>query len=101
MNGSKQAIANAIINKKIDTNLSPDDFAKKVIELAKPIEVDEDKLSNVIASIIKNNPKQVEQYKTGKTGLMGFFIGQVMKEMKGQVDAKNLNKLIEDLLHTL
>jgi aspartyl-tRNA(Asn)/glutamyl-tRNA(Gln) amidotransferase subunit B len=96
--GSEQAITNAIINKKIDTTLSPEEFTTKFIELSKPMEVDEDKLSSVITSIIQSNPKQVEQYKAGKIGLMGFFIGQVMKEMKGQADPHALQKLIGEKL---
>ncbi len=90
--------ASAIVNKRISINQSLDEFTEQFIEVYKPVEVDEDKLSSVIASIIENNPKQVEQYKSGKTGLMGFFIGQVMKEMKGQADPQALQKLIIEKL---
>jgi len=87
-------IANAIINKKISTDLSPEEFAQKFIELSKPVEINENKVSKVITSILESNPKQVAQYKAGKTGLMGFFIGQVMKEMKGKADPKMIHKLL-------
>ncbi|MDA1317382.1 MAG: Asp-tRNA(Asn)/Glu-tRNA(Gln) amidotransferase subunit GatB [bacterium] len=96
--GFEVNVSNAIINKKISTDLSPEDFAKQLTEMAKPKEVDEDKLASVIASVLSSNPKQVESYKAGKTGLLQFFIGQVMKEMKGQADPQMLQKLIEEKL---
>ena len=40
------------------------------------------------------NPAQVEQYRGGKDGLLGFFVGQVMKETKGQADARAVNELV-------
>ena len=45
---------------------------------------DEGELNKIIAAIITKSPKQVEQYKGGKTNLLGFFVGQVMKETKGR-----------------
>ncbi len=40
------------------------------------------------------NPAQVEQYRGGKDGLLGFFVGQVMKETKGQADPRAVNELV-------
>ena len=40
------------------------------------------------------NPAQVEQYRGGKAGLLGFFVGQVMKETKGQADPRSVNELV-------
>ena len=36
-------------------------------------------LKDIIASIINDNPKQVADYKKGKTKIIGFFVGQVLK----------------------
>ena len=55
---------------------------------------DESILENVAKKIIENNPDQVEAYKGGKEKLFGFFVGQVMKETKGSVDPKEVNKLL-------
>ena len=48
----------------------------------------------VIAAVLAANPDKVEQYRGGKTGLMGFFVGQCMKEMKGQGNPKIINELL-------
>ena len=41
-------------------------------------------IEKVIDDVLAANPDKVEQYKSGKTGLIGFFVGQCMKEMRGQ-----------------
>jgi len=91
-------IANFIINKKLSKDLSPKDFVGKFIEMNKPIEVDNTKLAKVIENFIANSQNQVQQYKEGKTGLLGFFVGQVMKEMKGQANARIVKEMLESKL---
>ncbi|PIS31322.1 Asp-tRNA(Asn)/Glu-tRNA(Gln) amidotransferase GatCAB subunit B [Candidatus Saganbacteria bacterium CG08_land_8_20_14_0_20_45_16] len=59
---------------------------------------DEDELVKVIAEVIKNNPKQVEQYKGGKTTVIAFFVGQVMKATKGRANPGLVNKLLSQKL---
>jgi len=90
----QNAVANAIINKRIPTSISQEEFLKEFIALHKPIEVDSEKLTQVIDGVIAQYANQVEQYKGGKVGLIGFFIGQVMKEMKGQADPQEVHKIL-------
>ena len=45
----------------------------------------------VVDKVLAENPDKVEQYKGGKTGLLGFFVGQAMKEMAGKGDPKAIN----------
>ena len=45
---------------------------------------DINELDKIVDNIIKNNYKSVEEYQSGKDKLLGFFVGQVMKETKGQ-----------------
>ena len=90
----QNAVANAIINKRIPTSISQEEFVKEFIALHKPIEVDSEKLTQVIDGVIAQYANQVEQYKGGKVGLIGFFIGQVMKEMKGQADPQEVHKIL-------
>jgi len=59
---------------------------------------DESELKKVIEEIIKNNPKQVEQFKAGKTAVLAFFVGQVMKATKGQANPQVLNELLKKAL---
>ena len=51
-------------------------------------------LGPIVDAILAANPAQVEQYRAGKDGLLGFFVGQVMKETKGQADARAVNELV-------
>ena len=44
------------------------------------------------------NPDKVEEYKGGKTGLLGFFVGQCMKKMQGQGNPKIINELLSKKL---
>ena len=40
------------------------------------------------------NPKQVAQYQAGRQNLLGFFVGQVMKQTKGQANPQLVNELL-------
>jgi aspartyl-tRNA(Asn)/glutamyl-tRNA(Gln) amidotransferase subunit B len=53
-----------------------------------------DALSAIIDEVIANNPKEVEQYRAGKTKLLGFFVGQVMKKTQGRAEPQTTNELI-------
>ena len=44
------------------------------------------------------HPKEVQDYKNGKEKLMGFFVGQIMKEMQGKANPKILNQVLIKLL---
>ena len=59
---------------------------------------DVDQLSHEAKKILEKNPKEVQDYKNGKDKLMGFFVGQVMKEMKGKANPKILNQILNKLL---
>lgn len=45
---------------------------------------DTGEIERIIDQIVAANPKQVEQYKGGKTTVIGFFVGQVMKASRGR-----------------
>ncbi len=55
-------------------------------------------LEPIIAAIIEANPGQVEQSRGGKQGLLGFFVGQVMKETGGTADARVVSELVREQL---
>jgi Asp-tRNA(Asn)/Glu-tRNA(Gln) amidotransferase B subunit len=52
----------------------------------------------VCAAVIAENPQQVEAYRGGKTGLIGWFVGQAMKKSRGQADAQQVRALFDELL---
>ena len=60
---------------------------------------DEGALRRLLETLLENNPKQVKQYRTGKTQIKGFFVGQVMKETRGQANPQIVNQLLEELLN--
>src|ERR1039457_6736418 len=51
-------------------------------------------LEKIIDDILAANPKQLEQYRAGKTTMLGFFVGQVMKASKGQASPQIVNELL-------
>ena len=53
----------------------------------------------MVDGVLAAFPDKVEQYKGGKTGLLGFFVGQCMKEMKGQGNPKVINQLLAQKLN--
>jgi aspartyl-tRNA(Asn)/glutamyl-tRNA(Gln) amidotransferase subunit B len=57
-------------------------------------------LERIIDEIIAANPKQVDQYRGGKTTVVGFFVGQVMKASKGQANPQLVNELLVKKLQT-
>ncbi len=59
---------------------------------------DEVELREISIKILDNFPKEVQDYNNGKDKLMGFFVGQIMKETKGKANPKILNKIVVNLL---
>jgi aspartyl-tRNA(Asn)/glutamyl-tRNA(Gln) amidotransferase subunit B len=55
---------------------------------------DSSAIEKIIDEVIAANPKQLEQYRSGKTTLLGFFVGQVMKASKGQANPQMVNELV-------
>jgi aspartyl-tRNA(Asn)/glutamyl-tRNA(Gln) amidotransferase subunit B len=55
-------------------------------------------LGKMVDDVIAANPKQVEQYKSGKTTVIGFLVGQVMKTSKGQANPAVVNELLREKL---
>ncbi len=53
----------------------------------------------VVDKVIAENPDKVSAYKGGKTGLMGWFVGQVIKESKGKANPQIVNRLLAEKLN--
>lgn len=72
---------------------------KKVVEEKGLIqESSEETLRAVCEEVLKENPQEVEKYKSGKKGVLGFFVGQVMKKTQGKANPKVVNKILTELL---
>jgi len=59
---------------------------------------DTGELEAIVESVLAENPAQVEQYKSGKTKVAGFFVGQVMKKTKGQANPQVVNEILQKKL---
>jgi aspartyl-tRNA(Asn)/glutamyl-tRNA(Gln) amidotransferase subunit B len=59
---------------------------------------DTGEIDRLIAEVISANSPQVQQYRSGKEGLMGFFVGQVLKASKGKANPKVVNDRLRERL---
>src|SRR5579872_4100457 len=55
-------------------------------------------LEKIIDDVIAASPKQLEQYRSGKTTVIGYFVGQVMKASKGQANPATVNEILRERL---
>lgn len=87
--------AKEVLRKMLTNNFT----AKEIIENENLAQVsDENQLSNVVKTIIKEYPEEVEKYKAGKKTLFGFFMGKVMQTLKGKSNPKILKNILIEIL---
>lgn len=55
-------------------------------------------LEKIVDDVLLSSPKQVEQYKSGKTTVIGYLVGQAMKATRGQANPQALNQLLKQKL---
>lgn len=88
-------IAKEVFEKMVTTKEKP----QKIIERERLfVETDQESIKAICEKVLSENPNEVKRYKEGKKNLLGFFVGQVMKETKGKADPKLVNKILQDLL---
>jgi aspartyl-tRNA(Asn)/glutamyl-tRNA(Gln) amidotransferase subunit B len=63
-------------------------------------ESDESALGELISEVLAAFPDKVEEYRGGKKGLMGLFVGEVMKRSRGKADPKVTNQLLQKELNS-
>ena len=59
---------------------------------------DEGAIKEIVEKVVNSHPAEIESYRNGKTNLLGFFVGQVMKETKGRANPKTVNELVRKML---
>jgi aspartyl-tRNA(Asn)/glutamyl-tRNA(Gln) amidotransferase subunit B len=89
---ASQKIYPEMLQKK---ELSPLEIAQQLNLIQ---ESDESSLKPIVEGILAENEAKVAEYKSGKKGLMGMFMGQVMKKSQGKADPKVATKLLSELL---
>ncbi len=84
-------IGKEIFSDLYDTGASPKGLVKErgLLQIS-----DEDSIVAMIDGVLERFPKEVNDFREGKEKLMGFFVGQVMKETKGKANPRLLNELL-------
>ena len=94
-------ISSKQLKQLFDICFDKDEDFGPVYEREKPEQIsDTGALDAMIDQVIASAPKQVEQYKAGKTTMIGFFVGQVMKASRGQANPALLNELLSKKLNS-
>ena len=93
-------VSNSIATAKIfpllvNSDLSAEDIANQNNWIQ---ESDSNTLINLIDQVIEQYPEKVKEYRSGKKGLIGLFMGEVMKLSRGKADPKLTNKLLREKL---
>ncbi len=101
-------LINLITTNKISSKIAKDVFPVMLQEDKDPNIIVEEKnllqitdtsaIESAIDNVIKNNPAQVEEFKSGKEKVIGFFVGQVMKETKGKANPQMVNQILREKL---
>ena len=95
----KGTISNNIGKQIIIDMMNDGTQASKIVEAKGLSQItDVNAIRKMVEEVVNNNPNQVEQYKSGKTNLFGFFVGQVMKATKGKANPKTVNDILKQLL---
>jgi len=88
-------IAKSVFELMIDGNKDPIDIVK---EKGLKQQSDPKELDKLIDKVIKDNPDKVNEYKSGKDKLFGFFVGQAMKASGGKANPQLLNEILKKKL---
>ena len=86
--------AKEIFTKVLDEKKEPNNYiSKENAQIS-----DKDALVEIIDTILENNPKQIEDYKNGRTNLFDYFVGQVMKETRGKANPVITKEILKEKL---
>jgi aspartyl-tRNA(Asn)/glutamyl-tRNA(Gln) amidotransferase subunit B len=102
--GMVKMIADGVISTKIAKTVFEEMYktgkdAETVVKEQGLVQVsDTGAIEQIISDVIKANPGQAAEYKTGKEKLFGFFVGQVMKASKGKANPDLVNQLLKKKL---
>ena len=81
--------------------VKPEELVQQIVNAKVKVATDPKELSRVINKVISENAKPVADYKSGKTGVLMFLVGQCMKELKGRADAQKIRRKLEITLMSL
>ena len=88
-------IAKVVFEHMAKTGKAPDKIVKEkgLVQVT-----DVSAIEEIILKVLADNTKEVDDYRNGKTRLLGFFVGQVMKKTKGKANPKIVNEVLKEKL---
>jgi aspartyl-tRNA(Asn)/glutamyl-tRNA(Gln) amidotransferase subunit B len=88
-------IAKEVFSIMLESNHNPEIIVKErnLVQIS-----DEGELVKIIQNVLTKNQNQIEEYLSGKDKVIGFFVGQIMKETKGKANPQLVNQLIKTAL---
>ncbi|MBW2037944.1 MAG: Asp-tRNA(Asn)/Glu-tRNA(Gln) amidotransferase GatCAB subunit B, partial [Deltaproteobacteria bacterium] len=88
-------IAKTVFDEMVSTGKAPETIVRDqgLVQIT-----DTDAISKVVQQVLADHPKEVSNYKAGKTKLFGFFVGQVMKATGGKANPKLVNEILKKML---
>ncbi|MBD3289239.1 Asp-tRNA(Asn)/Glu-tRNA(Gln) amidotransferase GatCAB subunit B, partial [candidate division KSB1 bacterium] len=95
----KKEISASVAKTVFKEMLVSEDFPEKIVAARGLTQIsDSSEIADIIDQVIANNPKEVEKYRSGKTKLFGFLMGQVMKATRGTANPQIVNKILKEKL---
>jgi len=96
---NKGTISGKIAKKVFDEMTRTEATAEEIVEKLGLVQIsDEGSLKALVDKVIENNPEQVEEYKSGREKVFGYFVGQVMRETRGKANPQIVNDLLRKAL---
>ena len=88
-------IAKSVFVEMFETGKAPQEIVKErgLVQVS-----DESEIEGFVIKAIEENPAQIEQYKSGKTAVLQYFVGQVMKFSKGKANPQGVQKILKSKL---
>jgi aspartyl-tRNA(Asn)/glutamyl-tRNA(Gln) amidotransferase subunit B len=88
-------MAKTVMEEMVQTGREPGVIVqeKGLVQISDAAEIEQ-----IVQKVIEGNPQPVAQYKSGKTGTLGFLVGQVMKETQGRANPQAVNELLKHKL---
>ncbi len=85
-------IAKTVFSEMVQTGKNPTDIVqeKGLVQIT-----DSAAIEGIVDKVLHENPKHVEQYRAGKTGVLGFLVGQIMKSTQGKANPTLVNQLLK------
>ena len=96
---SDQTISGKIAKEVFEAMWEGEGSAEEIIKRKGLVQItDDSEIEGIVDMVIKDNPSQVKEYLGGKNQLLGYFVGQIMKETKGKANPQKVNEILKNKL---